>query len=163
MNNSVFKTIAAIVSAAAGMLSSLLGILYIPVLLMVACNVIDWITGVMAAKYRNDGGISSYKSIRGIRKKVCQWLLVIVGALIDMLLKYSATTIGFKMPFTFMIACIVAIWIICNEIISILENMIDIGAPIPPFLKPIIKNIKTQVETMAGAAESEGGTNNENN
>lgn len=114
------------------------GILYIPVLLMIACNVIDWITGVWAEKYRKTGGISSYKSIWGITKKICQWILVLVGALMDMLLKYSATTIRFTMTFTFMIACIVAIWIICNEIISILENMIDIGAPILPLLKPII-------------------------
>jgi toxin secretion/phage lysis holin len=161
MNNNVCKVITAIISTVTGILSSLLGILYIPVLLMVACNLIDYGTGLMAAKYRNDGKISSYRSMRGILKKVCQWLLVIVGSLIDMLLKYSATTIGFKMPFTFMIACIVAIWIICNEIISILENMIDIGAPIPPFLIQIIKNVKTQVENIGGTTEESEEKQNE--
>lgn len=153
MNNNLLKMAVTMIT---GFLSSVLGVLYIPVMLMVLCNVIDYITGLMAAKYRNDGGISSYRSIRGIRKKICMWLLVIVGAVIDWLLKYSAATMGFKMPFTFLIACVVAIWIICNEIISILENMIDIGTPIPPFLAPIIKNIKTQVENMAGeTGESE--------
>ena len=38
MNN---NTIKAIITAVTGFLSSLLGILYVPVLLMVACNIID--------------------------------------------------------------------------------------------------------------------------
>ena len=39
-------------------------ILSSPVLLMVLCNLIDYITGLIAAGYRKDGGISSYKSIQ---------------------------------------------------------------------------------------------------
>ena len=127
-------------------LSSFLGVLYIPVLLMVSCNVIDYITGLAAAKYRKDGGISSYKSIRGIVKKVSMWLLVVVGVIIDSLISYSANTIGLNIPFKFLVACVVAIWIVCNELISILENMIDIGVNIPPFLIPIVKRIKSNTE-----------------
>ena len=51
------------------------------------------------------------------------WLLVVVGVIIDELIKYSITAIGLSVPFTFLIACIVAIWLICNELISILENI----------------------------------------
>lgn len=150
MNNNVIK---AIITAATGFLSSVLGILYIPVLLMVACNLIDYITGLVAAKYRTDGGISSYKSMKGITKKVMMWLLVVVGAIIDQVLAYASATLGFAMPFTFLVACIVAIWIICNEIISILENMLDIGVDIPTFLLPMIKNIKRQAEGVTGIEE----------
>ena len=127
-------------------LSSFLGVLYIPVLLMVSCNVIDYIMGLAAAKYRKDGGISSYKSIRGIVKKVTMWMLVAVGVIIDSLISYSANTIGLNIPFKFLVACVVAIWIVCNELISILENMIDIGVNIPPFLIPIVKRIKSNAE-----------------
>ena len=83
------------------------------------------------------------------------WLLVVVGAIVDQLLKYAATTIGITMPITFLIACVVAIWIICNEIISILENIKDIGAPVPPFLLPLLKNLKSQVEEVAKTEEKE--------
>lgn len=145
----------AVVTAFMSMLAALLGVLYVPVLLMVACNVIDYITGLFAAKYRTDGGISSYRSIRGIIKKVTMWLLVVVGAIIDTLLKYSTETFGYKLPFTFLVACIVAIWIICNELISILENMVDIGINIPGFLLPIVKQLKTTVEHM-GTVEDSG-------
>ena len=49
----------ATVIAALSVLMSWLGILAIPVLLLVGCNIIDYITGLMAAKFREDGGISS--------------------------------------------------------------------------------------------------------
>ena len=59
-----------IFAAAFGFLSSLLGVLAIPVLLVVLCNIIDYATGLMASPYRSQD-INSYKSIRGIWKKVC--------------------------------------------------------------------------------------------
>ncbi|NBI77252.1 holin, partial [Lachnospiraceae bacterium] len=54
---------------------------------------------------------------------------------------------------------IVALWIICNEIISILENIKDMGVPIPSFLTPLIRNIKSQVEAMG---EQQTGDTEEN-
>lgn len=135
-----------IVTTAMGALSSLLGVLYIPVLLLVACNIIDYITGLMAAPYRKDGGISSYKSIRGITKKVSMWVLVVVGSMLDQMLAYAAATLGWKSQATYLIACLVAIWIICNEIISILENVQDIGVPLPKWMLPLVKNIKSQAD-----------------
>lgn len=138
----------AIFTAIFSTIAGWLGILAIPVLILVVCNVIDYITGITAGPSRGEK-ISSYKGFRGIAKKVCMWLLVLVGALIDQLILYAGDTIGIKLPFTFLIACIVAIWLICNEIISILENMVDIGVKIPPFLMPLVKNIKKQVEDKA--------------
>ena len=131
-----------IVGAISSVLSSMLGILYIPVLLLVTCNVVDYTTGLIAAKYRDDGTISSYKSFRGIFKKISMWMRVVV----DELLKYTTDTIGLKFPFQFLIACIVAVWLICNELISILENIKDAGVNIPAFLLPLVKNIKSQTE-----------------
>lgn len=149
------NTIKTIVTWVAALLSALLGTLYIPVLLMILCNIIDYVTGLMAAKNRPDGGISSYRSIKGIKKKVSMWLLVVVGAILDQLLLYASQTIGVKIPVTFLIACVVAIWIVCNEIISILENMIDIGIQIPSFLLPLVKNIKSQTEHIASTEQTE--------
>ena len=83
------------------------------------------------------------------------WLLVVVGAIMDQLLKYASATFGIALPFTFLIACIVAVWIICNELISILENMIDIGVNIPAFLLPLVKHIRTQVDEMTEMLEED--------
>ncbi len=147
----------AIIVAVGSVLSSMLGTLYIPVLLMIACNIIDYATGLMAAPNRKVG-ISSYKGMRGICKKVSMWLLVVVGAIIDQLLIYASEMFRIALPFSFLIACVVAIWIICNELISILENMVDIGVNIPDFLMPLVKHIRSQID---GVAEniSESGEN----
>ena len=118
---------------------------WVPVILLVACNLIDYATGLMASKYRAED-INSYKSIRGIFKKVSMWLLVVVGAIIDEMLLYASTSIGWKSPVTFLVACVVAMWLICNEIISILENIQDMGVNIPAFMQPLVKHIRSQVE-----------------
>ena len=136
------------------LISSMLGVLTIPVILMVACNVLDYATGLMASTYRSQD-INSYKSIRGIMKKVCMWLLVVAGAVIDQLLLYASQTVGITLPFTFLVACIVAIWIICNEIISILENIKDMGVTIPAFLIPLVTHVKSQVEEKANIDKKE--------
>ena len=77
------------VIAVLSVLMNCLGILAIPVFLLVGCNLIDYATGLVAAKYRQDGGISSYKSIRGIFKKIGMWLLIIVGSFMDILIQYA--------------------------------------------------------------------------
>ena len=143
-----------IFAAACGFLSSLLGVLAMPVLLVVLCNIIDYATGLMASPYRSQD-INSYKSIRGIGKKICMWLLIVVGVIIDQTLLYASDTVGIRMPFTFLVACIVALRIICNEIISILENVKDMGVKIPGFLEPLVRIIKSQVEEMGEQQESE--------
>ena len=74
------------------------------------------------------------------------WLLVVVGAIIDQMLLYASDVTGINMPFKFLAACIVALWIVCNEIISILENIQDMGVNIPAFLQPLVKHIRSQVE-----------------
>ena len=142
--------IKAIFTAIFAFLSALLGVLAVPVILLVACNLIDYMTGLMASKYRAED-INSYKSIRGIS----MWLLVVVGAIIDEMLLYASTTIGWKSPVAFLVACVVAMWLICNEIISILENIQDMGVKIPAFLQPLVKHIRSQVEEQIGNKDSE--------
>lgn len=143
-----------VVTAVLSSLMSWLGILAVPVFLLVGCNVIDYITGLFAAKYRIEE-ISSYKGIRGIVKKVCMWLLVLIGAWIDILINYAIEYAGVSLTLPFIVATVVAVWLVVNEMISILENMIDIGVDIPPFLMPIVKYIKRQTEEKAEIVETE--------
>jgi len=127
-------------------LSAWLGVLAVPALLLVAVNLIDYGTGLAAAKFRSQK-ISSYKSFRGIAKKICMWLLVAVGAIFDCLLAYAAQQAGTTLKFGYAVASLVAVWLICNEIISILENISDIGVALPPFLVRIAGSLKSQVES----------------
>ena len=136
----------AIITGILAFLSSLLGILAIPCGLMVSSNLVDYGTGLIASKFRNQD-INSYRSIRGI--------FVVVGAIVDEMIKYSTAQIGIDIKVQFLIASIVAIWITCNEVISILENIQDIGVPIPGFLKPLVKNIRSQVEHQTDILEND--------
>lgn len=142
--------------AAGSVFMSWLGILAVPVLLLVGCNVVDYLTGLCAAKYRTEN-INSYKGIRGIIKKVCMWLLVLVGAWVDILINYAIEYAGIGVTLPFVVATVVAVWLVVNEIISILENMIDIGVAMPPFLMPIVRRIKEQVEESATVEKRGGG------
>jgi len=143
-------TVTAVISA----LMSWLGILAVPVFLLVGCNLVDYFTGLCAAKYRTEN-INSYKGIRGIIKKVCMWLLVLIGAWIDILVSYAVECAGISLNLPFIVATVVAVWLVVNEIISILENMIDIGVTMPPFLMPIVRYIKKQVEEKADVTDQE--------
>lgn len=143
-------TVVAVISA----LMSWMGVLAIPVFMLVGLNLIDYITGLCAAKYREDKGITSYKSIRGIIKKVCMWILILIGSFIDILINYAVDCAGIPVTVPFVVATVVAVWLVVNEIISILENMMDIGVNMPPFLMPVVKYIKKQMENKAEVVEN---------
>lgn len=139
------KTAKAVCVAAFGLLSSWLGVLAIPVYVLVACNIMDYITGLAAAHRRNQQ-ISSYVGVLGIAKKVCMWLLIAVGAVVDWLLLYCGASLGFEIHLPMLAASLVAVWLIINEVISILENVGDIGVPLPGFLTKIVQGLKSKIE-----------------
>lgn len=122
-------------------LSSWMGILFIPVFMLLGANIIDYITGIWAAPYRQEK-VKSYKSIRGIKKKVGMYILIIVGAALDFLLKYATQYIGIDIKINFIVAIVITIWLLANDLISILENLIDIDVKIPKFLMPLVKLIR---------------------
>lgn len=142
------------VAVAVGSLTACLGDLAIPIYVLVACNVIDYATGLMSAKARGEQ-ISSYKGIQGIAKKIGQWLLVLVGWLLDVLIAYAVHHVSPELSVPIVVAIIVSVWLGFNEVISILENLGDMGVPMPPFLKKIVQNLKGKIEDVGEAASGE--------
>ena len=112
---------------------------------MVAFNIIDYGTGLMAAPRRGETR-NSYKSILGVAKKISMWLLVAVAVMVDMILAYAANIVGLKIPFGGTMAAVVALWIVFNELISILENIRDIGVRLPPWLLPLAEYARKVTE-----------------
>lgn len=125
--------------------TSWLGTLAIPVYILVACNVIDYVTGITSACVRKEQ-VSSYKGILGIAKKVFMYLLIVVGVFIDLMLQYMFKNLNIPISLPFIVGCIVACWLVLNEMLSILENLNEIGVPMPPFLMPLVDRIKGTVE-----------------
>ena len=131
--------------AAFSMIFGWLGILAVPVLILAGLNFTDYITGILASKRRNEL-VTSDKGLWGIVKKIGMWILVGLGWAMDVLINYAGQYVGLSIKLPFVVATIVAVWLICNEIISILENLLDIGVGMPPFLMPLARMIKGQVE-----------------
>ena len=126
------KAMKSAISALGGFLVSIFGTLATPILLLISCNLIDYITGIFAARFRNQR-IQSAVGMTGIIKKVCTWLLVAVGAIIDRLLLISSETVGLKLPFTYLVAIFVLCWLICNALLLIFQYMIAMGISLPIF------------------------------
>ena len=140
------KVVKAVCVTVFGLLSSWLGVLAVPVYVLVGCNVMDYLTG-LAAAHRRGQKVSSYKGINGIAKKVCMWLLIAVGAVVDWLLLYCGDQLGVEIHLPMLAASLVAVWLIVNEVISILENIGDIGVPLPGFLTKIVQGLKSKIES----------------
>jgi len=129
-------------------LTAWLGILSVPIYILVILCMVDYFTGMFAAPARGER-INSNKGFTGIAKKVCVLLLVGLGAAIDWLVIHTVTHYGLEWHIDFLVATFVAVWLISNELISILENMVDMGVKIPPFLMPLVAKIKGTVENQA--------------
>lgn len=123
-------------------LSLWLGSLYIPVLVLCAAMAVDYITGLVSAGYNE--GISSYKGIRGIVKKVGYLILAGVGSGVDYVISLAVSSLKFNIPPVFTI--LIVMWLIINELISIIENLGEIGVPTPKFLKAILEKLRETVE-----------------
>lgn len=138
--------IQATVSVALGALAAYFNILLIPVLVLFAVMVIDYCTG-MASAYKNKE-IKSKTGLIGILKKLSYLVLVCVGGVVDYLICYGLASVGIDYS-SYCFGLIVAVWLIINELISILENLSELGTPIPPFLVKIVHRLKDSVDSKA--------------
>ena len=136
--------IQATVSVVLGALASYFNVLLIPVLVLVTVMVIDYATGMTSA-YKN-GQIESKVGLLGILKKVSYLVLVAVGGVVDYLICSGLATAGFDFGVTYCCGLIVCVWLIINELISILENLSELGTPIPKFLVNIVHRLKDSVD-----------------
>lgn len=145
------KSIKVAIVGAFSALTAWLGVLAIPVYLLVGCNIIDYLTGIMAAITRREK-VSSEVGIRGIVKKVGQWLLVVIGYLVDVVIEYAGHAISPDFTIPVVVSICVACWLVLNEIISILENLDEVGVPLPGFLRKIVYFFLKKVEDIGDAA-----------
>lgn len=147
------NAIKAVLAAALGALASYVTQLIIPAIILIAVMVLDYITGM--AKAWQAGELSSRVGIGGILKKVGYLVIVAVACVLDWLVRYGADQMGLNWKLDFLIASIVVIWLVINELISILENVAALGAPVPGFLQSLIKRLKVSVEEKIPAGNEE--------
>lgn len=122
-------------------------IIAIPLIVLTAVMLVDYITGMVAAYTKAE--LSSRKGLKGIFKKIGYFCLVAVGITTDYIICSALSSIGITSEVTMVFGLIVTIWLIINELISILENLTKLEVPIPDFLVKVISRLKNSVENKA--------------
>lgn len=99
-------------------------------------------------------------SLNGNRKLVADEYIkddyiiaITVGIVADYLISSALVNCGINITINCCIGMIVTVWFIINELISILENLSEIGTPLPKFLVAIVKRLKTTVEVKTNESE----------
>ena len=96
--------------------------------------VVDYITGIMCAVL--DKKLSSEIGFRGIFKKVLIFTLVAIGHIIDKNVIGDGSVIRTAVIFFYL----------SNEGISILENVVHIGLPVPQKLRDVLEQLNDKSE-----------------
>lgn len=149
MKNHYLQSALALVFAGIGVyFRMLLG----PLIVLIVVMLIDYITGMTQAWV--SATLCSRTGILGIVKKIGYLVAVAVAVVVDYIIQLAASGAGLEIPTVYAFGLLVTIWLILNELISILENLAEIGVPLPKFLVRIVerlrKSTEKQGETQAG-------------
>ncbi len=133
------------ISAAFAAVGTVCRELAVPFMVLCVLMATDYITGMV--KSWQKGTLCSKTGIKGFVKKLCYGLAVIAAVGVD----YVTVTVNVSTHPLFALLC--TVWLIINECISILENLGELGVPMPIFLLKIAKRLKTTVEEKDHGAE----------
>ena len=147
-------TLMALVSAAIAALCSYGAKLFIPIIVLTIVIVVDYLTGVAKAWVLHE--LSSKVGLIGFLKKIGFYVMIIVAGVIDWLIAYGLESANIDVRLPYFFAAIVCVWLIINELISILENVAAIGGPVPPFMQKLLKRLKNVVEDKADDGADDG-------
>lgn len=150
MKMNFIQGIFAAVSAA---IIAYLNILLVPIIVLIVVMIIDYLSGMAQAYVSHT--LNSRIGVIGILKKVGYLATVAVAIIADYIISEALMLLGTDIKLSYYIGLVVTIWFIINELISILENLAEIGTPIPRFLTKIIKRLKVTVEKKTDTEESE--------
>jgi toxin secretion/phage lysis holin len=146
-------------AGAVGALAAYFNVLLIPLAVLVAVMLIDYITGMAGASCT--GQLNSRVGVMGIVKKAGYLALVAVGMVVDYLITSALVSIGIDLQINYCFGMIITIWLIINELISILENLGEMNIPLPHFLVNMVKTLKSRVEDTGGGKHYEEDNKND--
>ena len=113
----------------------------------------DYISGMIAAKKESlqylenpAYGWSSKASIMGIYKKIGYIFIIFVAVSTDFLIMKFAEEMNWPSGINTMFGLLVTVWLIINELLSILENAGRMGVVLPSFLKKVLAELKNRVD-----------------
>lgn len=141
-------TLKALISAVMAGLAAYAKVILVPLSLLFVVMLIDYISGMSKAYI--SGEWSSKVGFKGIVKKLGYIGVVIVAAVMDWVIYSGLKGVGISIGMSYYLGLIVTIWLLINECISILENLGEIGVPLPGFLIKGIKKLQKNIEEKGG-------------
>lgn len=150
------KGVVAMLSAIVSFVSESITPLFI---ILVMLMVIDYLSGLSAGAL--EGALSSKAGFKGIIKKASYIVLVVVCILADYSIVYLGANVGINISLNGIFTLIITCWLIGVELLSIIENLGRLGAPVPEFLKNAFKQFKDAAEKAGEEAivKKEGESN----
>ena len=112
----------------------------LPITTLIIFMLCDYITGIICAGVfkksdkTDDGGLSSKVGFKGLLKKFLIFILIIISYRLDVLLNTSYVELFVIYSF------------IVNEGLSIIENMVLIGIPVPTVIKKALSIVRGKTE-----------------
>jgi phage-related holin len=83
---------------------------------------------------------------RGLLKKIAGFLVVAAALLCDEVVSESAARLGAEINLGGTLASVATVWLIVNEIVSVLENLARMNVALPPFLVKAVGLLKKRSE-----------------
>ena len=148
MKETVMKGTVAVLGAS---IVSYFGTLAAPLLVLLCVMIVDYVTGMVKAYMAAQ--LSSKIGLRGVLKKLSYMAMVAVGTAVDYLLTCALSAAGLDVELKLYCGLLVAVWLIVNELISILENLAAIGVPGFPALNRLLRRLRTAIETETEPTE----------
>lgn len=100
---------------------------------LAAFMILDYITGILCGLVKN-GGFNYKKAFHGITKKVMMLILILVTILLEFLIKTLAYDAGLFLHVNGAIVTAMYVYLIGTEGLSVIQNLIILGIPVPPFM-----------------------------
>ncbi|PXV87376.1 toxin secretion/phage lysis holin [Lachnotalea glycerini] len=141
--NLIYGTIATIGAA-------LLGRYWFLFLGFLVANIIDYTTGFIKAKYylKNE---SSAVGAKGIFKKVWYWVVICIAFFVSIVFKDMGNMVGIDLGFVVLFGYFTLATYLINELRSILENVVAMGANVPTFLIKGLDIVNKKVEDITNS------------
>ena len=114
-------------------------VFYLVPLIFMLCDVVSGLAKAYVQK-----NIISHKMRSGIIKKCGEMMIILLTAIVV-----------YSVQWPHQIIAIVSVYMILMEIISIMENLDEIGVPIPKWIEKTINNVATDIDSGTSNAISE--------
>jgi len=105
--------------------------------------ILDYITGIICGLAKN-GGFDYKKGITGALKKLSYLILILIAILVEYLINYLTKVAGFSIKAGKSITLAVYVYLIGTEGLSIIQNLIILGIPVPPFMIKLFGLVRDQ-------------------